>query len=132
VRLTGEVISGVLATKMLGGCRLPVHASLAARTTLRLLLGLPASCVCCWLPTVARPLCAAPAPANLCPPACLPASPPKHPAGWEGPFLAQIGEIRRREEGYIRSMSRIKAFNMGLSYCITPLVSLPGLSGRKG
>jgi hypothetical protein len=30
-------------------------------------------------------------------------------------------------------MSRIKAFNMGLSYCITPLVSLPrwGGGGRK-
>ena len=43
-------------------------------------------------------------------------------AGWEGPFLAQISEIRKKEEGFIRGMSRIKAFNMGLSYAITPLV----------
>ncbi|KAL4420399.1 hypothetical protein ABPG75_010055 [Micractinium tetrahymenae] len=61
VRLTGEVVSGVLATKMLG---------------------------------------------------------------WEQPFLAQISAIRRREAHFIRRTARIKAFNMGLSYAITPLSAL--------
>ncbi|PRW21108.1 multidrug resistance-associated 1 isoform X3 [Chlorella sorokiniana] len=61
VRLTGEVISGVLATKMLG---------------------------------------------------------------WEGPFLQQVGAIRQREAHFIRQGARIRAFNMGLSFAITPLSAL--------
>jgi hypothetical protein len=48
VRLTGEVISGVLATKMLGGCQSSVHASL--------LLGLFG---CCWACLPAAPCCLA-------------------------------------------------------------------------
>ncbi|KAL4424666.1 hypothetical protein ABPG77_004473 [Micractinium sp. CCAP 211/92] len=44
--------------------------------------------------------------------------------GWEQPFLAQISAIRGREARFIRRMARIKAFNMGLSYGITPLSAL--------
>lgn len=49
-------------------------------------------------------------------------------AGWEGPFLEQIGGIRRREASYIRRAARIRAFNMGLSYAIGPLVGGPVVS----
>jgi hypothetical protein len=45
-------------------------------------------------------------------------------AGWEGAFVGQIAAIRRREAAFIRRTARIKAFNMGLSASIIPLVSL--------
>lgn len=53
------------------------------------------------------------------PPHPLPKPPP---AGWEQPVLGAICAIRRREATYIRRAARIRAFNMGLSYAITPLV----------
>ena len=36
--------------------------------------------------------------------------------------MAQIAAIRRREAAFIRRTARIKAFNMGLSASIIPLV----------
>lgn len=36
--------------------------------------------------------------------------------------MQQVGAIRQREAHYIRQGARIRAFNMGLSFAITPLV----------
>jgi hypothetical protein len=37
--------------------------------------------------------------------------------------MGQISDIRRHEARFIRSTARVKAFNMGLSASIIPLVS---------
>lgn len=56
--------------------------------------------------------------------------PPAH-AGWEEPFREQISAVRRREAAFIRRTARIKAFNMGLSAAVIPLVS-GGIASWQG
>lgn len=51
-------------------------------------------------------------------------------AAWEEPFRQQISSIRLAEAAFIRRTAAIKAFNMGLSAAIIPLVRclMPGLN----
>lgn len=43
--------------------------------------------------------------------------------GWEDPLAKSIQAIRVREAHYQRRMARIRACNMALQFCITPIVS---------
>ena len=117
VRLTGEVISGVLATKMLG------EQQGRHRVPLRIISS-AAACVVALVhhgchQSRAHASCGLALHSKL---HRNRASSPFPPAGWEGPFLQQVGAIRQREAHFIRQGARIRAFNMGLSFAITPLV----------
>jgi hypothetical protein len=135
VRLTGEIIGGVLATKMLGGCsgwvgrggrllrvgdgRREVGGR---RAFARILLGggSVASCFRWEAPGLGG---SEPPAASCGRPTHLPHPPACPPAAWEEPFRQQISGIRRAEAAFIRRTAAIKAFNMGLSAAIIPLVN---------
>ena len=51
---------------------------------------------------------------------------------WEEPLLEHLGAIRTREAGFIAQMNRIRAFNMALSYAITPVVSVITFATARG
>lgn len=51
---------------------------------------------------------------------------------WEDPLLDHLQAIRTKEAGFIAQMNRIRAFNMALSYAITPVVSVITFATARG
>jgi len=51
---------------------------------------------------------------------------------WEDPLLDHLRAIRTKEAGFIAKMNRIRAFNMALSYAITPVVSVITFATARG
>jgi ATP-binding cassette subfamily C (CFTR/MRP) protein 4 len=51
---------------------------------------------------------------------------------WEDPLLEHLRAIRTKEAGFIAKMNRIRAFNMALSYAITPVVSVITFATARG
>jgi ABC-type multidrug transport system fused ATPase/permease subunit len=51
---------------------------------------------------------------------------------WEDRLLEHLQAIRTKEAGFIAQMNRIRAFNMALSYAITPVVSVITFATARG